>query len=324
MRLLALILVVLAASAVAAESNPLVLVTKIPLGDVHGRIDHLAVDVGRGRLFVAELGNDSLGVIDLRKGRVTRTLTELHEPQGIGYVPATDTLYVANARDGSVKLFHGSFLVPSGEIALGDDSDNVRVDEQAQRVFVGYGTGALAVIDTSTKEKIADIPLRAHPESFRLDPGSNRIFVNVPDMGEIAVVDRVTNKQVAGWRTGNLRWNFPLALDAAGHVLTVFRQPPRLAVFRAADGHLLSSTSTCKDSDDLFVDIGRNRIYVSCGEGFIDVFAAKGDQYARLARLPTANGARTSLFVPETDRLYLAVRENGDDPAAVWVFRPSD
>jgi hypothetical protein len=221
-------------------------------------------------------------------------------------------------------LFHGSFLMPSGEIALGENSDNVRVDEQAHRVFVGYGTGALAVIDTSTKSRIADIPLQAHPESFRLEAGGHRIFVNVPDTGEIAVLDRETNKQVASWPTGSLRWNFPLALDADGHLVTVFRQPPKLAVFRSQDGHLLSSVPTCKDSDDLFVDGKRRRVYISCGEGFIDVFSAQGDQYVRLAHVPTANGARTSLFVPETDRLYLPVRENGDVPASIWVFRPSD
>jgi len=97
-----------------------------------------------------------------------------------------------------------------------------------------------------------------------------------------------------------------------------------LAMFRAQDGHLMFSVPTCKDADDLFVDGHRNRVYVSCGEGFIDVFSAQGEQYLRVAHLRTANGARTSLFVPETDRLYLAVRDNGDVPAAVWVFRPTE
>jgi DNA-binding beta-propeller fold protein YncE len=333
------LLLLLGASALAAESppaaqsnpgpasEPLVLEAKIPLGafgDIRGRIDHLAVDVGRRRLFVAELGNDSLGVIDLGKGRVIRTLAELHEPQGIGYVASTDMLYVANARDGSVRLFHGANLSAAGELALGEDSDNVRVDDQAHQVLVGYGTGALAIIDTHTNAKIADVLLQAHPESFRLDPGGNRIFVNVPDTHEIAVVDRVTNKQVASWQTNGLRWNFPMALDEDGHLLTVFRLPAKLGVFRAADGHLITSVPTCRDSDDLFVDARRHRVYVSCGEGFIDVFSAQGEQYVRTAHVATLSGARTALFVPETDRLYLAVREVGETPASVWVFRPVD
>jgi len=298
--------------------------TKIPLGDVRGRIDHLAIDLGRQKLYVAELGNDSLGVVDLKAQKAARTIPGLSEPQGIGYVPSTDTVYVANARDGAVRLFHGENLRPDGQIVVGDDADNIRVDDSAHRVFVGYGSGALAVIDTDTRTKIADIPLSAHPESFRLEAAGPRIYVNVPDAHEIAIVDRKTNKQVASWHTNGLRWNFPLALQEPGPVLAIFRFPAKLAVFRKEDGRMMTSIPTCGDSDDLFVDAKRHRVYVSCGEGYVDVFSEQGDAYVRTAHLETARGARTSLFVPETDRLYLAVRESGNTPAAVWVFRPGE
>src|SRR5207248_997107 len=177
----------------AADSNLLLLDAKIPLGQIRGRIDHLAIDAARQRLYVAELGNDSVGVIDLRESKTVRTITGLREPQGIGYVPSSDTLYVANAGDGSVRLFQGGELTPVGQIALGDDADNIRVDDAAHRVFVGYGSGALAVIDTDSRTKIADVSLKAHPESFQLERTGQRIFVNVPDAHEIAVVDRSTN-----------------------------------------------------------------------------------------------------------------------------------
>jgi YVTN family beta-propeller protein len=306
------------------QAPALQLEAKVPLGEVHGRIDHLAVDLQRQRLYVAELGNDSLGVVDLKERKTIRTIASLGEPQGIAYVPSTDTVYVANARDGSVRLFHGEELTPSGQIALGEDADNVRVDDAAHRVIVGYGSGALAIIDTVARAKIADITLNAHPESFRLESAGGRIFVNVPDAHEIAVVDRATNKQVAAWRTPGLRWNFPLALDPSGHVLVVFRFPARLGVFRAQDGQLVAAVPTCGDSDDLFVDTKRNRVYVSCGEGYIDVFSAQSDTYARIGHLATVAGARTALFVPELDRLFLAVRSAGATPASIWVFRPTD
>jgi DNA-binding beta-propeller fold protein YncE len=109
-----LLLAIAMGTAIAADSPPLELETKIPLGEVHGRIDHMSIDVGRGRLFVAELGNDSVGVVDIKNGKTLRTLKGLKEPQGIGYVPSTDTLYVANAGDGSVRLFQGAELTPSG------------------------------------------------------------------------------------------------------------------------------------------------------------------------------------------------------------------
>ncbi|HEY1215215.1 MAG TPA: YncE family protein, partial [Bryobacteraceae bacterium] len=280
-----------------AQTPALELESKIPLGDIHGRIDHLAVDLARQRLYVAELGNDSVGVVDIKERKTIRTLTGLHEPQGIGYVPSTDTVYVANAKDGSVHLFKGADLTPISQVALGDDADNVRVDDGAHSVFVGYGSGALAIIDANTHAKIGDIALKGHPESFRLEPSGKRIFVNVPDAHEIAVVDRATNKQIASWPTGMRFSNYPLALDEQERVLVVFRHPARLAVFQAKDGQVLNAVPTCGDSDDLFADTRRHRVYVSCGEGLIDVFASQGTQHTRVSHIPTVSGARTSLFV---------------------------
>ena len=318
-RVLLALLVVGTAS--AAGELPLELDGKIALGDVRGRIDHMAVDPARHRLYVAELGNDSVGVVDLRAGKTVRTISGLKEPQGIGYVPSTDTVYVANARDGSVRLFQGDNLTPAGQIALGEDADNVRVDDAANRILIGYGSGALAVIDTLTHSKLGDISVGEHPESFRLESSGSRIFVNVPDSREIAVVDLAARKQIAAWKTGDLRANFPLALDDSGQVLVVFRHPAKLAVF-LKDGTLRNALDTCGDSDDLFVDSKRHRVYVSCGEGFIDVFSLGAGDYRRVLHLPTISGARTSLFVPQLDRLYLAARASGSTPPAVWVFRP--
>jgi hypothetical protein len=290
--------------AAAAGSPPaalqLQLQSRIALGPVRGRIDHLAADLGRKRLFVAELGNDSLGVVDVAHLTLLRTLPGLREPQGVGYVPATDTLYVANAADGSVRMFRGPDLTPAGQIALGSDADDVRVDDGAHRLFVAYGTGAIAVIDTMRAAKIADIAMQAHPEGFEPDPVGEHIFANVPDADQIAVLDRVSHRQISTWETGSLRANFPLALDEReGRVLTVFRRPARLGVFRARDGHLLASLDTCRDADDLFFDAKRNRVYVICGEGLIDVIDDQNGRYAHAGRVPTAPGARTGLFVPE-------------------------
>ena len=310
-------------SARAADSTPLVLEAKIPLGTVHGRIDHLAFDTTRQYVYVAELGNDSVGVVDLKQNKVVRTLTGLHEPQGIGYVKSTDTVYVANAADGSVRLFRGVDLAPAGEIALGKDADNVRVDDVAHRVYVGYGSGALAVIDAATRAKVADIPLKEHPESFQLERAGQQIFVNVPDDHEIVVVDRSASKVVASWATDALRANFPLALDEASHrVIAVFRHPARVGVFGEDDGRLATSFETCGDSDDVFFDAKRRRLYVICGEGFVDVFAEDGVGYRRVGHVATSGGARTALFVLDLDRLVLAVRATFTAPAAVWIYRP--
>jgi len=310
------------AAAENAEVPPLQLEAKIALGDVRGRIDHMAVDLARHRLFVAALGNDSLAVVDLQAQRLDRLIGELPEPQGVGYDSASDTLYVANAGDGSVRLFKGADLSPTGRIELDSDADNIRVDSKAGRVFVGYGDGALAVIDTSTHNKIASAPLKAHPESFQLD--GSRIFVNVPNSGAIDVVDRTSGERIATWPTAGRSANFAMVLDGLRqHVIVAFRQPAELGVFSSIDGNFIASVPTCGDVDDLFVDTKRDRIYISCGEGFVDMLAADGTSYRQTAHIVTAAGARTSLFVPELDRLLLAVPAKGETPAAIWVFRAS-
>ncbi len=313
----------LTAASRAQDPPPLVLEAKIPLGAVAGRIDHFAFDADRQLLFVAELGNNSVGIVDLKERKVLRRLTGLSEPQGVAYHPATSTLYVANAGDGSVRLFQDPDFTAAGRIDLGDDADNIRIDSWRNRIVVGYGKGALAVIDPASRRKVADIPLKGHPESFQFDETGSRIFANVPDARQIAVIDVDSGKQVSTLDTAGASSNFPMAVDAEEHrVLVAFRSPAKLMVFATRTGKLEGSFDTCRDADDVFVDPRRRRLYVSCGEGVIDVLAQAGGGYERIARLPTVAGARTALFVPATNRLYLAVRATASEPAAIWVFRP--
>jgi YVTN family beta-propeller protein len=304
-------------------TGPLQLEAKIPLGDVRGRIDHMSVDLKRQRLFVAELGNDTVGIVDLANRKLIQTISGMKEPQGVGYEPSTDTLYVANAGDGSVRVFDGNDYAVKDRIDLGSDADNIRVDAATNRVFIGYGSGALAVIDPSTRKKIGEIPVKAHPEAFQIDPDTSQVFVNVPDAHAIAVVDRVSQKQIGKWPIPDRGANFPMALDPVRRqVLVIFRAPAELGVFSMTGGKLIATAETCGDADDLFIDAKRARVYVSCGAGFLDVFEPKGTSYRRIARVPTASGARTSFFVPDLDRLLVAVRASYESPAAIWVFRP--
>jgi YVTN family beta-propeller protein len=312
-----------AVSARAADRAPLTIEAKIPLGDVRGRIDHLAIDHARQRLFVAELGNNSLSIVDLKGQKVLHRITGLNEPQGVAYVSTLDLIFVSNGGDGSVRIFSGDDFSPRGRIDLGDDADNLRVDQTNNLVFAGFGSGGLAIIDGRSREKIVEIGLRGHPEGFELEPTGNRLFVNVPDTREIAVIDRSSNAQIASWKTAGATANFPMAAQQkAPELLTVFRRPPRVAAVDTRSGSVSTTVSTCGDADDVFVDDKRDRAYVSCGEGFIDVFQL--GRLSRIKHIPTAAGARTALYDPDMDRFFLAVNATHGLAATIWMYTPEE
>ena len=313
----------LAGTSLAQDLPPLALEAKIPLGTVSGRIDHLALDADHKLLYVAELGNDSVAVVDLDMRETIHRIPDLQEPQGVAFHAGTKTLYVANGGDGSLRLFQAWGFEPIGRIELGSDADNIRLDPRRDRLVVGYGKGGLAVIDPTSRRKIGDIPLAGHPESFQFDETGARVFVNVPDANQITGLDTISGKPVTLFESAGASSNFAMAVDHGNHrVLIAFRNPSRLVAFNSGTGTREASVESCRDADDVFVDARRRRIYVSCGEGVVDVFGQAGNEYERIARIPTVPGARTSLFAPATDRLYVAVRATRSEPAAIWVFRP--
>lgn len=312
---------------IAAAENapqPLVLEATIPLEKVSGRIDHMAIDVARRRLWVAELGNNAVDVVDVAEHKALHRIEGLSEPQGIGFSSATDTIVVANGGDGSLAFYGAGDFAPAGRINLGDDADNVRIDGQSGHAIVGYGQGALAIVDLASKLKLSEVPLVAHPEGFQLSADGARAFVNVPDARQVAVVDIHAGKQTATWALTKLRSNFPMAMNSNGTTLAlVFRRPSHLVLLNIADGSTGAEIETCGDADDVFFDAKRNRVYVSCGQGYVDVFDQGNGGLQSVNRLETISGARTALFVPELDRLFVAAPGGLiKGSAKILVYRP--
>lgn len=311
-------------SAILAEAQttePLKLEKTIELPEVQGRIDHMSIDVAGQRLFVSALGNNTVEVVDLKAGKRTNTISGLAEPQGALYVPDKNRLFIASDKDGTVKMFDGTSLQLLKTIEYGDDADNLRYDAARQRIYVGFGGGALGEID-GEGQKVAETKLDAHPESFQLEKNSSRIYVNLPGSRKIAVVDREEHSVVTSWGMGLTLGNYAMALDEADHRLfVVSRAPARLVVMDTATGKVVEKLPAVGDCDDVFFDQKRKRIYASGGEGAISVFEQQdADHYKELARISTVKGARTSFFSPDLDRLYLAVRRQGSKSAMIQVF----
>ena len=323
-------LLALSSVAVAQESAALSLTTHIPLPNVKGRIDHASVDLKGQRLFVAAVANNTLEVVDLKSSRRVQTITDLEEPQGVYYDPSTNHLFVACGGNGVTNVYDGTTFKLIASYKFPDDADNIRYDVRSKQVIVGYagakqlrkreaGTGALWFLGINGK-LIREIVIDAHPESFRLEEKGTRIFVNVPEKQEIEVVDLTKNAVVARWPVTASKNNFPMSLDEAHHRLIVGAwMPPRLLFFDTESGKQVASAELAGNSDDLFYDAGKGRVYVLTQMGFLEVFQQRDpDHYDRIARYPTPPGTGTGLFVPEMGKLFVAVR--GEPNAEIRVY----
>jgi len=295
-------------------ASPLQFERSINLPGVEGRIDHLAVDEVHQRLFVAEIADGTVDVVDLVHGSLLGRISGLEEPQGLIYLPDRDEVAVASG-DGKVRFFTAADRRLVSEIDLGDDADDVRIDPRNGHVLVGYGTGGIAEIDPATHKLVGRLTLAGHPEGFQSDGA--RLFVNVPDRGSIVTGDADRGQVTSTWSTGLRRLNFPMALSADGQRLfIVYRLPATLVALDASSGAERFARPTCGDSDDVYALGGR--LYVICGAGHVDVL--REEDGAPIARVSTAPGARTGLLSPGLGRIYVAAPARKGD-AAIWVLR---
>lgn len=308
----------------ATAAEPLILIHTILLPGVKGRFDHFACDPKAHRLTLAALGNNTGEIFDLVESKHLRSITGLRKPTGTLLLSQPNYFYFANGDDGTFRTFDRTTFATASQLDGLDDADNVRFDAAAKLIYVGYGEGALAVTDDVTSKLLDRIPLAGHPESFQLETEGPRIFVNVPDKKQIAVVDRQKRKVIATWAMERWQANFPMALDESSHLLFIgCRNPSRLVIFDTERGIPIADLEISGDTDDLFFDAKRQRIYASCGGGYIDVIQkTASDHYDRIARIATRLGARTCFFSPDLDRLYLAIPDRDGHDAELRVYKP--
>ena len=302
---------------------PLRLKQTIPLSGVEGRIDHFAFDPASERLFVCALGNNTVEVLDLRKAERIHSITGLGVPQGVGYVPEVNRLFVANDKGGICNIYDGKSFQTVGELNFKDDADNIRYDETRKKIYVGFGSGGLAVVNAFDGKQVDSIKLSAHPEAFQLEKKGSRIFVNIPNSRQVAVIDGDKGQVIGRWKTDLAFANFPMALDEANHRLFVgCRIPPTLVVLNTDSGDVAAKVDISGDADDIFYDGKRHRIYVICGSGKIDVIEQTDPKtYKAITKFDTANGARTGLFVPERDTVFVAVPHKGSQQAEIRCYQ---
>jgi DNA-binding beta-propeller fold protein YncE len=310
---------------------PLVFTEAISLENAKGRFDHFAM--GEGKLFVAALGSNVVEVINIGGRILDHAITGVPDPQGIAFSPETNKLFVASGR-GKVYIYDGKSYDQIATVDFPGGADNLRYDAATKRVYVGCGddekTGAIAMIDATTNQRLdEEYKLGGEPESLQLEKSGPNIYVNVPDPKEIVVINRAT-KQSTHWPLKGVESNFPMALDEADHRLFVgVHVPPRLAVIDTTTGRLIAVLPSVQDSDDLYFDADRKRIYMPGGQGFIYVFQMTDPNHYRLLdKIPTAIGAKTAGYYGKQgkgfDRFYLAVPSRGGQSAEIRIYTVQD
>src|SRR5947209_2079504 len=237
-------------AAAQAEEEAFKLKQTIRLPGVEGRIDHFALDPSGERLFVCALGNNTVEVLDLRKAERIHSITGLSAPQGIVYIPELDRLFVANDKGGICKIYDAKSFQTVGELNFNDDADNVRYDDATKKIYVGFGSGGIAVVNAPDGKQIGSIKLSAHPEAFELEKQGKRIFINVPNSRDVAVIDRDKGEVIATWKTDLAFGNFPMALDETNHRLFLgCRLPSKLIVLNTDSGDVVTKIDISGDPD---------------------------------------------------------------------------
>lgn len=291
--------------------------------NVSGRIDHLSFDNRNNAVFVAALGNNTVEVVDLKNKKVIHSINGLSEPQGIAFIPGSNSIVVANGDTGGCDIFNAATFQKTNSLQLGDDADNVRFDTTAKKIYVGYGNGGIAIIDATNFKLISQITFPGHPESFQVNKQEKKMYVNVPGEKQIVVIDLLENKIIAQWKNTTANANFPMALDEPGHRLFIgCRHPSKLSVLDTETGKIISSLDIDSDTDDIFYNASAKEIYVSCGSGYVDVFDQSDiNHYTAHGKIKTNSGARTSLFIPQLHQLIVAAPARIGRNAQLMIYK---
>jgi DNA-binding beta-propeller fold protein YncE len=308
----------------AQTAPPLTLQRTIALPGVTGKFDHFAYDPAGNRLFAAAAGNHSVEVIDLSSGKVVESITGLGKPHGLAWITETRRLFASDGVPGDLKIYDGAPLQQMKSIDLSEDADDMVYDAKTKLLYVGHGgspnhPAMIAVVDTTNQTLVTNLPVATHPEGLEIDKANDRIFVNIADAAEVAVIDGATHTRSATWKLTRAKDNVPLAYDDEHQVLFVAcRTPARLVVLDGRSGQELADLPTDTGADDIFYDAELHRIYLIAGGGVVDVFEIDGSKKVRaLGVAHTSASAKTGLLVPSRHALYVGVP---GQQAAIMVY----
>jgi DNA-binding beta-propeller fold protein YncE len=315
--------------------TPMKLIETIPLPNVEGYFDHMAVDLKGQRLFLPGEHQRTIEVIDLREGKVIHTITGFGgDPRKTIYLPGTNEIWVDDG-DSTVKAFSGQTYelvrnIPLSGHDLDKDSrkvpDNGVYDQSTHLFYLGDRAdstpnagpkGSIEIVDLRKGSFVASIDVDGkNPAGLVLDPSSSKLYVVMGDTSQVIVIDREKHSVIATWPITGGPEPHAVALDAVSRRLFIgsrvkrghLYKPGKLVVMDADSGKVIDAIDTEGGVDEIEWEPKSKRIYYTGTTGFIDVFKqTDADHYEHLGRVATGAIAKTSLLVPELSRFYSAV-----------------
>ncbi|MGH9679411.1 MAG: YncE family protein [Candidatus Acidiferrales bacterium] len=315
----------------AQEKPPLKLIQTIPMPGFEGDFDHFGLDLKGNRLFLAAEEHKTVEVFNLRTGERIHSITGFVHPLTMAYLPASDRLIVTEGDLDAVDLVDCKTYKIIKTLKLGKGVDHGVLGPSNQYFYVENGGGpdakthVLSVIDTKTLKIVGEVPglPGESNEGMIVDRKGRKLYVNLTGSDEVGVVDLKTLRLIAGWPLPDAQVAHAIALDEANHRLfTVSRKPPRFIVFSTDTGKVVASLPCVGVNSDMAFDASRKRIYIT-GSDTASVFEQRdADHYVHVAEVPTAYRAKSSIFVPSLNRLYVADSNKGKSGAkmALQIF----
>jgi DNA-binding beta-propeller fold protein YncE len=310
-----------------ARADSLELFQTIVLKGKAGKLDHLGLDAKRERLFLANTVNGTLDVVDLKEGKLFKQVKGQTAIQGIAFAADLDRVFVGLGGGGICNILSGDNYSPLKTIKFSDDADNVRYDPASKQTFVAHAEKSLGVIDAKTSAFTKDIKLPGAPEGFQIESGRPRLYLNIPSPSQVLVIDTNKKEIISTYPVKLASGAHPLAIDETNkRIFLGCRSEPMVVVLDSDAGKEITSVAIPKDVDDLYYDAKRKKLYASCGEGFLVVIGQSSpDEYKLLEKIETVKGAKTCLFAPGANQLYLAVPRQADkEGPEIRVYKVKD
>jgi len=290
------------------------MITGIILVGGEGGWDCLAVDESTGRLFLSH--STQVDVVDPGKGRVAGIIPDTRGVHAIAIADDLGKGFVTNGKDSSVTVFDVKSLKTLAKIPVtGKNPDAILYDRFSHRVFAFNGKSSNAtVIDAKKDSVIATIPFDGKPELPATD-NNGKVFVNIEDKSEIAVIDAESLKVTQQWPVTPGEEPTGLALDQANHRLFSVCSNQLMIVMDALTGKVVASLPIGKRVDGVAFDPETKRAFSSNGEGTVTVVEEMNpDSFKVVETIPTRVGARTIALNTKTHHFYLPTAEFGKTP----------